>query len=94
MPCIYAHAGLAMFCVVPTTLGVGVALVRSAKGNEGIALLLIVGTNLLGVVTMPFMLKFIFLNYDLEQLQIRVGVLVSLLLITFLSGVLVSIKSM
>lgn len=67
-----------MFCVVPTTLGVGVALVRSCKGNEGIALLLTVGTNMLGVVTMPLMLKLIFLGYDLEQLQVKVGLLMPL----------------
>jgi sodium/bile acid cotransporter 7 len=33
-------AGLALFAAVPTTLGVGVSLVRSCAGNEGLALLL------------------------------------------------------
>ena len=37
---------------VPTTLGIGVSLVRSCKGNDGLALLLTVGTNMLGIVTM------------------------------------------
>ena len=37
-------AGLALFCTVPTTLGVGVSLVRSCKGNEALALLLTVRT--------------------------------------------------
>ena len=41
--------GLALFSAVPTTLGIGVSLVRSCKGNEGLALLLTVGTNVLGV---------------------------------------------
>ncbi len=46
-----AFAGLVIFCLVPTTLGIGVALVRSCKGNEGVALLLTVGSNMLGVVS-------------------------------------------
>lgn len=33
-------AGLTLFCAVPTTLGVGISLVRSCGGNEGLALLL------------------------------------------------------
>ncbi len=44
-------AGLMMYCLVPTTLGVGVALVRACKGNEGVALIMTVGTNMLGVVS-------------------------------------------
>jgi predicted Na+-dependent transporter len=43
--------GLALFCVVPTTLGVGVALTAASKGNQALALLLTVATNLLGIVT-------------------------------------------
>lgn len=35
--------GLALFCVVPTTLGVGVALTAASKGNQALALLLTVG---------------------------------------------------
>ncbi len=49
--CVYVCAGLVIYCLVPTTLGVGVALVRAAKGNEGVALLLTVGSNMLGVVS-------------------------------------------
>ena len=33
--------------LVPTTLGVGVALVNACKGNEAVAILLTVGTNIL-----------------------------------------------
>jgi sodium/bile acid cotransporter 7 len=47
---------------VPTTLGVGVALVRSCKGNEAVALLLTVASNMLGIVTMPLMLKMLLDN--------------------------------
>ena len=32
---------------MPTTLGVGVALVNACKGNEAVAILLTVGTNIL-----------------------------------------------
>ena len=49
--------GLTIFCVVPTTLGVGVALTQASKGNQALALCLTVLSNLLGVVTVPFLLK-------------------------------------
>ncbi|KAI8463222.1 MAG: SBF-like CPA transporter family-domain-containing protein [Monoraphidium minutum] len=45
--------GLALFCIVPTTLGVGVSLVTSAKGNVALAILLTVATNVLGVIAIP-----------------------------------------
>ena len=49
--------GLAIFCVVPTTLGVGVALTSAAKGNQALALALTVVTNLLGIATVPYLLR-------------------------------------
>lgn len=49
--------GLAIFCVVPTTLGVGVALTTASKGNTALALFLTVATNLLGIVTVPYILQ-------------------------------------
>ena len=49
--------GLAIFCVVPTTLGVGVALTATAKGNQALALFLTVATNFLAVATTPFLLQ-------------------------------------
>lgn len=51
--------GLALFCIVPTTLGVGVALTAAAKGNQALALLLTVVTNLLGIVTVPYELRLV-----------------------------------
>jgi sodium/bile acid cotransporter 7 len=51
--------GLSIFCIVPTTLSVGVALTQAAKGNQALALLLTVGTNILGIVTVPHLLKFL-----------------------------------
>ncbi|CAN0006386.1 unnamed protein product, partial [Phaeothamnion confervicola] len=49
--------GLAVFCVVPTTLASGVALVSQGGGNDALALLLTVVTNMTGVITVPFLLK-------------------------------------
>ena len=49
--------GLAIFCVVPTTLGVGVALTAAANGNQALALFLTVTTNFLAIATIPFILQ-------------------------------------
>ncbi|PNH05789.1 putative sodium/metabolite cotransporter BASS4, chloroplastic [Tetrabaena socialis] len=63
-PAYSTGGGLTIFCLVPTTLGIGIALVRSCKGNEAIALLMTVGTNMLGVLVMPPYLRLLFLNFD------------------------------
>lgn len=55
-------AGLAIFCVVPTTLGVGVALTAASRGNQALALFLTVVTNLLGIVTVPYTLRLVLAN--------------------------------
>lgn len=49
--------GLAVFACVPTTLSSGVVLTRQAGGNFALALMLTVVTNLLGIITVPFMLS-------------------------------------
>ena len=49
--------GAALFCVVPTTLTMGVTLVTQANGNSALALLLTAGTNILGVGTTPFLFQ-------------------------------------
>eukprot|EP00898_Chlorokybus_atmophyticus_P007212 jgi/Chlat1/7492/Chrsp61S07014 len=49
--------GLVIFCLVPTTLGVGVSLVNSAKGNAALAIFLTVGSNVIGVILIPLWLK-------------------------------------
>ena len=54
--------GLAIFATVPTTLGVGVALTQLAKGDLVFSLFLTVTSNMLGTVTVPFLLG-IYLNY-------------------------------
>lgn len=48
---------MAIMAAVPTTLGIGVALVVSADGDDAVAVLLTVGTNLLGCVIIPPWLK-------------------------------------
>jgi sodium/bile acid cotransporter 7 len=48
--------GLALFCVVPTTLGVGVALTAASKGNQALALLLTVSAFLLSCVSLQLVL--------------------------------------
>lgn len=52
--------GMALFCVVPTTLSSGVTMVTQAKGNVSLAVLLTTVTNVLGVLTMPFSVSEIF----------------------------------
>lgn len=48
--------GVTIFATVPTTLGVGVALTQLAKGDQILSLFLTVVSNLLGIVTVPFLL--------------------------------------
>eukprot|EP00775_Hariotina_reticulata_P005196 gene5196-5434_t len=50
-------AGLTIFTLAPTTLGVGMSLAQSAKGNMGLAIFLTVASNILGVVLVPLWLK-------------------------------------
>lgn len=52
--------GMALFCVVPTTLSSGVTMVTQAKGNVSLAVLLTTVTNILGIFTMPFSVSHIF----------------------------------
>lgn len=51
--------GLAMFAVMPTTISSGVVLTTLAKGNVGLSLILSVATNIMGVVTVPFLLTLV-----------------------------------
>lgn len=49
--------GLALFCCVPTTLSSGVSLTQVAGANTALALSLTLISNLLGILTMPFMIS-------------------------------------
>jgi sodium/bile acid cotransporter 7 len=62
--------GAVIFCIVPTTLGIGIALVRSAKGNDAIALLLTIVSNVLGVFTMPLWLTALLADSGLGHIDI------------------------
>ena len=74
--------GLTIFTVVPTTLGVGVALTVASKGNEALALLLTVSTNLLGIFTVPLLLQAILSASG--ALQFDTATLVAKLIVTIL----------
>ena len=50
--------GLAIFCTVPTTLGVGVALTTACDGDQSLALLLTIITNCLGILTTPLAIQY------------------------------------
>jgi len=52
--------GMALFCVVPTTLSSGVTMITSAKGNVSLAILLTTVTNIFGVFTMSLTAPHIF----------------------------------
>jgi sodium/bile acid cotransporter 7 len=49
--------GLALFMSMPSTVSTGVLMTGEAKGNVALAVLFSVGTNLVGVLTVPFWLK-------------------------------------
>ncbi len=77
-------AGLALFCTVPTTLGVGISLVRSCKGNEALALFLTVVTNIVAIFLMPLWLKALFGSSQDLNLHVDVGTMFAKLVVTVL----------
>jgi sodium/bile acid cotransporter 7 len=74
--------GLTIFSAVPTTLGVGVALTVASKGNEALALLLTVSTNLVGIFTVPALLQAILATSG--ALRFNTATLVAKLCVTIL----------
>ncbi|XP_070660709.1 probable sodium/metabolite cotransporter BASS4, chloroplastic [Malus domestica] len=46
--------GLALFCCMPTTLSVAVALTQLAGGNSALALAMTLSSNVLGILVVPF----------------------------------------
>lgn len=52
--------GMALFCIVPTTLSSGVTMITQAKGNVSLAILLTSVTNVLGVFTMSWSSSLVF----------------------------------
>lgn len=69
-----------MFCSVPTTLSSGVALVTAGGGNAALALLLTVGSNLLGILTVPFAVKLILdsEDFNLDALSLLLKLLITI----------------
>eukprot|EP01023_Acetabularia_acetabulum_P024134 TRINITY_DN2338_c0_g1_i10.p1 TRINITY_DN2338_c0_g1~~TRINITY_DN2338_c0_g1_i10.p1 ORF type:complete len:356 (-),score=17.94 TRINITY_DN2338_c0_g1_i10:1405-2472(-) len=75
--------GLAVFCAVPTALTSGATLAMQANGNYALALMITVSSNILGVISVPFILKFI-LEGVVQGLQIQALQLLKSLLLTIL----------
>jgi len=73
---------------VPTTLTSGVTLVMQANGNYALALMITVTSNVLGVITLPFVLKLI-LEGVVQGLQISAIQLLTQLLFTILLPLIV-----
>lgn len=61
--------GLTIFASVPTTLGVGVALTQLAKGDHILSLFLTVVSNLLGIITVPYLLGIYLRNASSIQID-------------------------
>eukprot|EP01024_Parvocaulis_polyphysoides_P049046 TRINITY_DN471_c0_g1_i1.p1 TRINITY_DN471_c0_g1~~TRINITY_DN471_c0_g1_i1.p1 ORF type:complete len:429 (+),score=39.89 TRINITY_DN471_c0_g1_i1:121-1407(+) len=80
--------GLAVFCAVPTTLTSGATLAMQANGNYALALMITVSSNVLGVITVPFVLKLI-LEGVVQGLQIDAIQLLTQLLSTILFPLIV-----
>ena len=53
-------AGLAVMLCMPTTLSTGVILTQQVGGNAALALLLLISTNVVGVFSLPFVLREVF----------------------------------
>eukprot|EP00243_Klebsormidium_subtile_P002542 TRINITY_DN1508_c0_g1_i4.p1 TRINITY_DN1508_c0_g1~~TRINITY_DN1508_c0_g1_i4.p1 ORF type:complete len:400 (+),score=16.87 TRINITY_DN1508_c0_g1_i4:100-1299(+) len=83
--------GLTIFCAVPTTLGVGVALVGASNGNQTLALFLTVATNILGIVTVPYVLKLLLLGsstISINALDLFVKLVITVLVPTLIGKLL------
>lgn len=63
--------GLTIFCCVPTTLGVGVALTQEAKGDKIMSLFMTVVSNMMGIITIPFLLQIYLANASLGASKIQ-----------------------
>ncbi|KAL4434255.1 hypothetical protein ABPG75_000696 [Micractinium tetrahymenae] len=81
-------AGLTLTTAVPQTLGIGISLVRSCGGNEGLALMLTVGTNIIGIFTMPLCLKALFSGTDFDLSIDMAALLVNLLISVLVPSVI------
>eukprot|EP01039_Chlorochromonas_danica_P008608 gene8607-9486_t len=87
--------GFAIFNTVPTTLGVGVALTQLAQGDAILSLTMTVISNMLGTITVPFLLTFYFShapsssdekdqNIEVDTEELIVNLILSVLIPTIL----------
>mmetsp|Transcript_7498 Transcript_7498/g.46100 ORF Transcript_7498/g.46100 Transcript_7498/m.46100 type:complete len:415 (-) Transcript_7498:220-1464(-) len=83
--------GLALFCCMPTSLTSAVTLTTAAGGNAVLALALTIGTNFIGIFTVPFMLSTVMGNLHTSPVAVRplIFSLVSTVLAPLLAGVVV-----
>lgn len=74
--------GLTLFICMPTTLTSGVTMVTAAKGNPVLALILTCGSNLLGVISVPFMIRLVLQESDvrLDPVQLLAKLALTILL--------------
>lgn len=76
------RVGLSIFLSVPTTLTMGIALVDQAGGNTTLALLLIITSNLVGILTVPFAVKLVLgsaSEASIDAIQLLLKLLLSIL---------------
>lgn len=72
--------GLATFTVVPTTVSAAVVIVGLVHGNAGLSLVLSAGTNIVGVFTVPFMLRFVIgAGDDMKQWNLLIKLCLTIL---------------
>lgn len=83
--------GLTLFATVPTTLGVGVALTGISKGDQILSLFLTVSSNMLGIITVPFLLKIYLKDEKDSAVQIDANTLALKLTYTVLIPTVVGI---
>lgn len=76
------RVGLTLFVCMPTTLTSGVTMVTASKGNSVLALALTCGSNLLGVLTVPFMIKLVLgqLDVSLDPVNLLVKLAITILI--------------
>lgn len=90
------RVGLSIFLSVPTTLTMGIALVDQAGGNTTLALLLIITSNLFGILTVPFAVKLILGSQSeasIDAIQLLLKLLLSILTPLILGKILMEFST-
>jgi predicted Na+-dependent transporter len=80
-----SRAGLTAFAIGPSTLAQGQTLVAQAGGNTALALMLLVLTNVLAIITVPFLFKAILStevaagSISLDSIQLLISLVITML---------------